>query len=262
MKKAVIIIIISAILVAAWIAFCGYQWSWGPFNSLHDVKTAKLPGNGAQYAVENQNTIENSPLAGKRIIFLGSSVTYGAASQGASFADYIARRNGCEAIKEAVSGTTLMDNGGDSYVSRLKRLNAAGGIDLFVCQLSTNDASRKMPVGTVSDSFSIEDFDTKTTAGAIEYIIAYAKEVYGCPVVFYTSPRYNSEAYGELVVLLKQIQTKWGISVIDMWNDEAFNDISDEQCTLYLADPVHPTKAGYLEWWTPYFESSLSEILK
>ena len=262
MKKAVKIAAILAVVVIAWIAFCGYQWSWGPFNSLHDVKTAKLPGNGVQYAVENQNIIEGSPLSGKRIVFLGSSVTYGAASQGASFVDFIARRNGCEATKEAVSGTTLMDNGSDSYVSRLKRLNAAGGIDLFVCQLSTNDASRKMLVGTVSDSFSMEDFDTKTTAGAIEYIIAYAKEVYGCPVVFYTSPEYNSEAYGELVVLLKQIQAKWEISVIDMWNDETFNDISDEQRTLYLADSIHPTKAGYLEWWTPYFESSLSEILK
>lgn len=262
MRKAIMITAVLAILIIAWIAFCGYQWSWGPFHSLHDVKTAKLPGNGAQYAMENQNVIEGSSLAGKRIIFLGSSVTYGAASQGVSFADFIAQRNGCEAIKEAVSGTTLMDNGSDSYVSRLKRLQVAGTPNLFVCQLSTNDASRNKPVGAVSDSFSMEEFDTKTTAGAIEYIIAYAKEVYGCPVVFYTSPRYDSEAYGKLVVLLEEIRQKWGISVIDMWNDEAFNDISDEQRTLYLADPVHPTKAGYLDWWTPYFESSLSEILK
>ena len=262
MKKAAFIIIVVAILVVGWIAFCGYRWSWGPFHSLHNVKTAKLPGNGAQYAMENQNIIKDSPLAGKRIIYLGSSVTYGAASQGVSFADFIARRNGCEAIKEAVSGTTLMDNGTDSYVSRLKRLNAEGDIDLFVCQLSTNDASRKMPVGTVSDSFSMEDFDTGTTAGAMEYIIAYAKEVYSCPVVFYTGPRYDSEAYEGLVELLEEIRQKWGISVIDMWNDEAFNDISDEQRGLYLADPIHPTKAGYLEWWTPYFESAFFEMFQ
>lgn len=140
-------------------------------------------------------------------------------------------------------------------------MNAAGDVDLFVCQLSTNDASRKMPAGTVSVSFSMEDFDTKTTAGAIEYIIAYAKAVYGCPVVFYTSPRYDSTAYGELVVLLEELRQKWEISVIDMWNDEAFNDISEAQRGLYLADPIHPTKAGYLEWWTPYFEASLAEIL-
>lgn len=212
--------------------------------------------------MENQNFIEGSPLTGKRIIFLGSSVTYGAASNGVSFADFIARRNGCEAIKEAVSGTTLMDNGSDSYVSRLKRLEVKGEVDLFVCQLSTNDASQNQPVGTVSDSFAMEDFDTKTTAGAIEFIIAYAKEAYGCPVVFYTNPRFDSDAYGRLVMLLEEVRQKWEISVIDMWNDEAFNDISEEQRTLYYADPIHPTRAGYLEWWTPCFERFLSEILK
>lgn len=29
-KKLMIIIPIAAVVVAAWIAFCGYQWSWGP----------------------------------------------------------------------------------------------------------------------------------------------------------------------------------------------------------------------------------------
>ena len=43
----------------------------------------------------------------KTIIFLGSSVTYGAASGGVSFADVICRNYGYNMIKEAVSGTTL-----------------------------------------------------------------------------------------------------------------------------------------------------------
>ena len=37
-KKLLIIIPIAAVVVAAWIAFCGYQWSWGPFMKLHDLK--------------------------------------------------------------------------------------------------------------------------------------------------------------------------------------------------------------------------------
>lgn len=212
--------------------------------------------------MEHQNFMEGSPLAGKRILFLGSSVTYGAASDGVSFADFIAQRHGCEAIKEAVSGTTLMDSGSDSYVSRLKRLKVDGTVDLFVCQLSTNDASQNVPAGTVSDSFSMEDFAPKTTVGAIETIIAYAQEVYSCPVVFYTNPRYDSDTYGKLVELLEEVRQKWGIYVIDIWNDENFNDISEEQRGLYFADPIHPTRAGYLELWTPYFEMTLSKILK
>lgn len=76
----------------------------------------------------------------KSIIFLGSSVTYGAASGGISFADILCEKNGYGMVKEAVSGTTLTDDGPDSYVSRMKTINA-GSADLFVCQLSTNDAT-------------------------------------------------------------------------------------------------------------------------
>ena len=193
----------------------------------------------------------------KRMVFLGSSVTYGSAAGGVSFADMIGERTGCEIIKEAVSGTTLCDNGKSSYVSRFSALEVCGRVDRFVCQLSTNDAAVKAPPGTVSDGYDIGGFDTKTTAGAIEYITALAKKRYGCPVYFYTSPEFNSAEYGKLVELLLEISEKWGFSVIDMWNDKSFSSISDEERRRWLADPIHPTREGYLEWWTPYFEKHL-----
>ena len=43
------------------------------------------------------------------ILFLGSSVTYGTASGGYSFADCISKKNGAYMYKEAVGGTTLTD---------------------------------------------------------------------------------------------------------------------------------------------------------
>ena len=45
----------------------------------------------------------------KRIVVLGSSVTYGEASGGVSFADMLCEKYGYEIVKEAVSGTTLVD---------------------------------------------------------------------------------------------------------------------------------------------------------
>lgn len=98
-KKLLIIIPIAAVLIAAWLAFCGYQWSWGPFVKLHDIKTASLEGNGEEYALDNVTEIAESPLKGKTVVFLGSSVTYGSASGGVSFADYIEKSSGCTAIK-------------------------------------------------------------------------------------------------------------------------------------------------------------------
>ena len=259
-KKLLIIIPIAAAVIAAWLAFCGYQWSWGPFVKLHDVKTASLEGNGEKYSLDNTPENADNPIKGKTVIFLGSSVTYGSASGGVSFADYIEKRDGCEMIKSAVSGTTLVESGIDSYVSRLKKLDAEKA-DLLVCQLSTNDASQKKAHGKIIESKNLNDFDTKTVAGAIEYIICYAKEKWNCSVIFYTSPRYDSERYQSMVDTLKAAQEKWGISVIDMWNDDNLNAALSADMNLYMADKIHPTKAGYREIWTPFMEREIFAVM-
>ncbi len=202
-----------------------------------------------------------SPINGKTIIFLGSSVTFGYGSLGESFVDFLAKSDGIIPVKEAVSGTTLADLKNNSYVSRLNALDKNIKADAFVCQLSTNDATKNVALGEISNSFDISLFDTKTVAGAIEYIIAYVRATYDCPVIFYTQPRYDSEAYSKMVELLKNIQVKWDITVIDLWNNSEFNNISSEQKSLYLIDAIHPTKAGYREWWLPEFQSSLYSIL-
>ena len=110
----------------------------------------------------------------------------------------------------------------------MKTINPDIPADAFICQLSTNDATRHMPLGTISGGFELADFDTETVAGAIEYIIAYAEKTWHCPVLFYTGTRFDCEEYGEMVRLL----------------------------------PIHPTQAGYLLWWTPAMETYLYEFLK
>lgn len=221
-------------------------------------------GNKEQYSVANTPALENSPLQGKTIIFLGSSVTCGSSAGGESFIEYMVKRDGINAVKEAVSGTTLIDEtvwGKESYITRMKTIDTTIEADALVCQLSTNDASMKKPLGTVSDSLDMEDFDTMTVAGAIEYVIAYSKATWDCPVIFYTGTKYDSEYYGQMVDLLLEIQTKWGIGVIDMWNNEEMNAISKEDYKLYMVNGIHPSKAGYRDWWTPVFEEYLAEFL-
>ena len=199
-------------------------------------------------------------LKGKHLIFLGSSVTYGSASGGVSFVEYIAKENGCSVTKEAVSGTTLADVEDISYIARLKRITDERA-DIFMCQLSTNDATRKLPLGEVSGNFDKDSFDTKTVAGAIEYIIAYAREKWDCPVFFYTNPRYESMEYGEMVELLVKIADKWKIGLLDFWNDKEFNRLTEEKKATLMADPIHPTKEGYKELWTPRFVSLFTKAL-
>lgn len=218
-------------------------------------------GNYGKYSLENTATVENSPIDDKTVIFLGSSVTCGYGSMGVSFADFLEKSDGIRAVKEAVSGTTLVDVKDSSYVSRMKTIDKNINADVFVCQLSTNDATKEMPLGKISESYDIDDFDTKTVAGAIEYIIAYVQNTWNCPVVFYTQSKYNSDHYAKMVDLLIEIQKKWDITVIDLWNDVDFNNITEEQRKSYLIDHIHPTKAGYKEWWLPKFKEVLYEII-
>jgi lysophospholipase L1-like esterase len=133
--------------------------------------------------------------------------------------------------------------------------------DAFVCQLSTNDATQDLPLGSVSSSRDPSAFDTQTVAGAMEYIIAYARTTWKAPVFFLTGTRYDSSRYGAMVDLLLQIQQKWGIGVIDLWNNPAMNAISNGERALYMVDEIHPTRAGYREWWTPVIEPYLYDHL-
>jgi lysophospholipase L1-like esterase len=129
---------------------------------------------------------------------------------------------------------------------------------MVICQLSTNDATNQLPLG---DAIFEKNPDTSTVAGAIMYIIDYVKQTWDCPIVFYTGSYYESEHYAKMVDMLKIIGERLDVGVIDLYTDKEFNNISDEQRELYMADPIHPTKAGYLEWWTPKMEEYLYEFV-
>ena len=60
---------------------------------------------------------------------------------------------------------------------------------------------------------------------------------------------------------LKRLGEIYDIGIIDLYTDKEFNRISDEQRALYMADPIHPTKAGYLELWTPKMEEYLYKFV-
>jgi|GEM_PF-956063 len=201
-----------------------------------------------------------SSLEGKTFYFLGSSVTYGSASGGKSMADFIAERNNCTVVKEAVSGTTLVTSNDNSYVYRLvngTNFDKNAAVDHLIVQLSTNDATNNKPLGTISDSYNLEDFDTTTIIGAMEYIICYAKTTWDCEVSFFTGTNYNSNLYAQMVLALYDLEEKWGIGVIDMFFDLEMASLPTADYNRYMSDTIHPNVLGYEEWWTPVFEKHL-----
>ena len=223
-----------------------------------------LPGNQAEYDIPSLTLNPESPLNGKKIIYLGSSVTLGQAALNTSFVEVLNAQDGVEYLKEAVNGTSMVDRDGMglSYIKRIKTIDPSYPADAFVCQLSTNDATQNFPLGELSASKDPETFDTLTIIGAMEYLIDYAQKTWNCPIIFYTGTKFLHPLYGQMVDALYEIQKKWGIEIIDLWNDEEMNAETDENYDLYMNDPIHPTKAGYVKWWTPKIRAGLIEILK
>ena len=226
---------------------------------------------GSEVATGYDNTVKtvpeadpSDPLAGLNIIWLGSSVTYGAQAGGHySMVDAIQDNHpGTVCEKYAISATTLVNEKEDSYVGRMKLISKDETPDLFVVQLSTNDATTGKPMGEVTDSTDPADFDDTTIAGAIETIISYVQENFGCPVVFYTGTYTEKENYDQMVDLLLQIQEKWGIGVVDMFHNEEMTAVyGTDLYNEYMHDEVHPFRKGYVEWWTPVIENYLIEYI-
>ena len=182
-------------------------------------------------------------LRGKDIYFLGSSVTFGV--EGISFAEMLCAHFGAVMHKEAVSGTTLVDVDARSYISRFRAAPETPA-DLFICQLSTNDAARGLPIG---------DIET-----AIRDVIAEAKRRWDCPILFYTGTRFESENYAAMVELLLRLQEEYGFAVLDLWNDEEMNAVSRYDYARFMRDPVHPNLTGYRKWWLPKFVEACKKL--
>lgn len=221
---------------------------------------------GYDYQLPEAEEVDpNDPLSGKTILWIGSSVTYGAQSGGHySMVDAVEDNHPatvCE--KYAISATTLVNTGIDSYVGRLMRIPKDKKPDLIVVQLSTNDATTGKPFGEIAEGTDLADFDDSTIAGAIETIIAYARDTFNCPVVFYTGTFCEKENYPEMVDLLLKIQEKWGIGVIDMFNNPEMTAVyGTDQYNTYMYDEVHPYRVGYVEWWTPVIDSYLVDYVR
>lgn len=228
-----------------------------PLHQRFYSELAYLPGNNRKYSLNNVKTV-NSPLRHKKILFLGSSVTFGFGALAESFVDYLWKKDGLDAIKDAENGTTLVDQDtsyhGDSYVSRFKEELAEDRPDMLVLQLSTNDARTGKKLGEIS---SDDKFDTQTIIGAIEYIISEAKKKWSCPILIYTNPYFENSLYKQMVDSTLELAKKWNVEVLDLYHDPDFKN----QDSLYMADEIHPTRAGYLEKWLPKFEDKLINIL-
>ena len=68
----------------------------------------------------------------------------------------------------------------------------------------------------------------------------------------------KNQRYADMVDKLFALREKWGIGIIDLWNDPNMRAVSAEDYARFMKDPVHPTREGYDLWWGPKFAAYLA----
>lgn len=229
---------------------------WGHTSSSYSIYldgTTKTitEANLANY--RNQTLYVNTGDKRQVLMFVGSSVTYGTGSYGNTFADFLEDDYGYISNKRAISGTTLVTSNGGNYVQRMRdQISPNAKIDKFIVQLSTNDSGQGKPLGTMGTGTSLNDFDTTTIIGAMEYMIVYAKQTWDADVLFWTCQQHEDSRYDAMYYALLDLQKKYpDLGIIDFYSQPQLD-------SSLVENPVHPKLEGY-RVWTPYAAQCLAE---
>ncbi len=265
------------------------------YDALSEAEKAKVDFTKAEELLNpNSTTLDPSnlekgdSLEGLVIGYLGSSITQGFRSNGIAFPEYIAQISGSTAIKQAIPGGTLALKEGYReevcYINQLLNgaLKDVEHLDALVVQLSTNDVGAGIPIGELSESFASADQDYRTIIGAMEFINAYAREKWNCPVMYYINAYLSDEyiedfakgdegtekvlheqyqdMYEQMIDALYKVADKWDLGVADLWNDEYVRSTDLDLRYFFMDDPIHPHKAGYWFWYVQPIMDKLAEI--
>ena len=117
----------------------------------------------------------------------------------------------------------------------------------------------------------------------MEYISAYAKEKWNCPVMFYINAYLSDEAcedfaagdeatlkilheqyqdnYVAMIEALYEVAEKWNLGVTDLWNSDDVKNTTLRLRKFFMDDPIHPHKAGYYFWYTQPIMKTLEEVI-
>ena len=199
------------------------------------------------------------PLKGSDGLFAGDSINHGLTSrdeEGLAWAGRIARDTGLISTNVGKSGyhyAHISSNYGP--ISDLLEANKKNDFDYVVLQGGYNDVSKKVKLGKISNSYNPDTFDTSTFAGGLEYTIYNTIKYHGDTaaigyIVTFRVPKAGG-AEAEYYDLAKKICEKWGITFLDLYNNEKLNADLKYDTNEHTNDNLHPDASGY-ELITPY----------
>ncbi|MBR6548634.1 MAG: hypothetical protein IKT68_03730, partial [Clostridia bacterium] len=223
--------------------------------------------------------ITDNPLKDKTALFIGDSICYGQwdTQPRQGWAGRIKTQFGMASVTNAgVGGTTISTEREGRIVTQLHN-NKNNSYDYVIMQGGTNDGwgdlatTTAAPVGKMTNSFALKDFDTSTFAGGLEELFYYATQYFpnaklGFMTTFATplGASQNLGATGDMdayYTLAVQICEKWGIQCLDLFHDRYVSNtlmkVNTYEC---LQDPLHPNATGY-DNLAPYIGEWMSRMV-
>lgn len=216
------------------------------------------PGNDSKYDPDTLE-VRKTALYGKHMLWMGSSFSAGTGSAGITLCNYLSHINSMVIINESLAHSYLSSLTQNSAIRRFRSsLALVSHTDYLVIEISPIDA--EMTHGTVSESFDRFTFRTKTTIGALEYLIAYALNLWKPEIILFTLPYCSDPSYEQLIRQVHEVSQKWNVHLIDMYHDRELENPDPVKRSLYMTDITHPTKAGLRDWIVPYMQKKLLYI--
>ena len=196
---------------------------------------------------------------GRSAVFVGDSITDGTGTTKKYF-EYLSQMLELGSVTEMGIGGSCISNGSDygnnntPLINRYKNIRSADLIQIF---MGTNDYGHATPMG------SLEDTQARTFCGALNIIIPYLLKTHKeSKIVFVTPLHRNAKSTGTIsqneyepnasgyalndyVKAMKQICTRYGVSVIDLYKESELDPRLDPKNTGYFPDGFHPNAVGH-----------------
>lgn len=191
-------------------------------------------------------------LTGKKINFLGDSITIGQDGSSSSivstpYPEYIAKKYGCTSNNYGIGASTISDYQGATGFPTNPMCNRVTNVDstadMIVVFGGTNDYSYQVPLGDIKSS------DKTTYAGAINHIISYVRSNFPKMFLVFVTPirrlGTQEKSLADYVNTMMRVCNYRGVPVINLYQECPF-DLSDENHnTVYGGDGLHPNQLGY-----------------
>lgn len=236
-----------------------------------------------------QSLAAEQSLEGKTALFIGDSIAAGwrddrnggayknssSVTDGRGWSRRLRLDYGLDAENASVAGASFKRIDNRARIVEQLHNNKFKEYDYVIMEGGFNDAMGEnktpaspdtaTPIGKVSYSFSLDDFDTSTFAGALEELFYYAKSyfdgaklgfiiTYSTPLSKYGGYTANAAKMKEYWDTAKQICDKWDIAYLDLFSGKTAdgksysNDILKTSSTAYFPggnDQIHLNSAGY-----------------